>query len=65
MCVGYRWGSVILMSEAWIPESEDQETLDAIDRGIRDAKAGRFVMSEEARRLVAQWIAELAARKPR
>jgi predicted transcriptional regulator len=53
------------MSEAWIPESEDQETLDAIDRGIRDAKAGRFVMSEEARRLVAQWIAELAARKPR
>jgi predicted transcriptional regulator len=52
------------MSEPWNPESEDQETLDAIDRGIRDAKAGRFVTSEEARRLVDKWIAELAARKP-
>lgn len=44
-------------------ESEDQETLDAIDRGIRDAEAGRFVPSEEARRIVAKWISEFSAGK--
>ena len=46
-------------------EPEDQETLDAIDRGIRDAKAGRFVTSDQARRLVHRWIAESEARSSR
>ena len=42
---------------------EDEATLAAIDAGIRDVKAGRFVSSEEARRLVDQWITELSTRK--
>jgi len=73
--IGYRWGSVKGMSEAHIPdvfeapydpyEPEDQETLDAIDRGIRAAEEGRFVTSEEARRLVAEWISKLSTRNPR
>jgi len=63
------------MSEAQIPEvfeapddlygMPDQETLDAVNRGIRAAEEGRFVTSEEARRLVDKWIAEFATRKPR
>jgi predicted transcriptional regulator len=51
------------MSEAQIPDlvetpddlygMPDQETLDAVNRGIRAAEEGRFVSSEEARRHVA------------
>ena len=75
MRTGRRWSSVEVMSEAHIPdvfeapydpyEPEDQETLDAIDRGIRAAEEGRFVTSEEARRLVAEWISKLSTRNPR
>lgn len=37
----------------------DEETLAAIDRGIRDADAGRTVSAAEARRLLKQWNSEL------
>ena len=35
-----------------IDEEEDEETLAAIDEGIRDAEAGRTVPIEEVRRLL-------------
>lgn len=37
-------------------EDEDDETLAAIDEGIRDAAAGRTVPIEEVRKLLPQWI---------
>jgi len=40
-----------------IDREEDEETLAAIDDGIRDAKAGRTVPMEEVRRLLPTWIA--------
>ena len=43
-------------------DDEDEATLAAIDAGIRDADAGRFVSSEEARRLVRQWASALSTR---
>ena len=46
-------------------DDEDEATLAAIDAGIRDADAGRFVSSEEARRLVKQWAFALSTRHPR
>jgi predicted transcriptional regulator len=39
-----------------IDEEEDEETLAAIDEGIRDAEAGRTVPMEEVRRLLPKWI---------
>ena len=35
-----------------IEEDEDEETLAAIDEGIRDVEAGRTVPIEEARKLL-------------
>jgi len=35
---------------------EDEETIAAIDEGIRDAKAGRTVPAEEARKRLPKWI---------
>ena len=37
-------------------QDEDEETLAAIDEGIRDAEAGRTVPAEEVRRRLPQWI---------
>ena len=37
-------------------DQEDDETLAAIDEGIRDADAGRTVPLDEVRRLLPQWI---------
>ena len=37
-------------------EAEDEETLAAIDEGIRDAEAGRTVPAEEVRKRLPQWI---------
>ncbi len=37
-------------------EEEDEETLAAIDEGIRDAEAGRSVPIEEVRKLLPKWI---------
>ena len=38
----------------------DDETLSAIDRGIRAADEGRVVSSEEVRKLIPQWIARFS-----
>ena len=43
----------------------DAETLAAIDRGIRDADAGRTVSLDEVRKLIPQWIAKFDSQKPR
>jgi predicted transcriptional regulator len=48
---------VDLDNPAPILDEEDEETLAAIDEGIRDAEAGRTVPIEEVRRL--QWIKTL------
>ncbi|MDX2179389.1 MAG: hypothetical protein SFV18_07345 [Bryobacteraceae bacterium] len=37
---------------------EDEETLAAIDAGLRAAREGRTVPFEEVEKLVAQWITE-------
>jgi predicted transcriptional regulator len=39
-----------------IDEEEDEETLAAIDKGIRDAEAGRTVPTDEVRRRLPRWI---------
>ena len=39
-----------------LDDDEDEETLAAIDEGIRDAEAGRTVPIEEVRKLLPQWI---------
>jgi len=48
-----------------VDEEEDEETLAAIDEGIRDAEAGRTVPMEEVRRLLPQWITASSSRKER
>jgi predicted transcriptional regulator len=39
-----------------LDDDEDEETLAAIDEGIRDAEAGRTLPIEEVRKLLPQWI---------
>jgi predicted transcriptional regulator len=46
-------------------EEEDEETLAAIDEGIRDAEAGRTVPAEEVRGLLPKWITASSSRKER
>jgi predicted transcriptional regulator len=48
-----------------IDEEEDEETLAAIDEGIRDAEAGRTVPIEEVRALLPQWITTSSSGKER
>jgi predicted transcriptional regulator len=48
-----------------IDEEEDEETLAAIDEGIRDAEAGRAVPIEEVRRLLPKWITAFSSPKER
>lgn len=48
-----------------IDEEEDEETLAAIDDGIRDAKAGRTVPIEEVRKRMPQWITASSSHKER
>jgi predicted transcriptional regulator len=48
-----------------LTEEEDEETLAAIDRGIRDADEGRTVSLDEARKMIPQWIAKSASPKKR
>jgi hypothetical protein len=45
-----------LDNPAPIPDDEDDETLAAIDEGVRDAKAGRTVPAEEVRKWLPKWI---------
>jgi predicted transcriptional regulator len=54
-----------LESPAPILHEEDEETLAAIDGGIRDAKAGRTVPAEEVRRRLPKWITTSSTRKGR
>ena len=44
---------------------EDQDTLDAINEGIRDAEVGRTIAAEEVRKLLPKWTAGSATRKNR
>ncbi len=37
-------------------DDEDEETLAAIDEGVKDAAAGRTIPSEDVRKLMPQWI---------
>jgi predicted transcriptional regulator len=54
-----------LESSAPILGGEDEETLAAIDEGIRDAKAGRTVPAEEVRKRLPKWITASSTRKGR
>src|ERR1700685_1125693 len=45
-----------LENPAPILDEEDEETLAAIDEGVRDAKAGRTVPAEEAWNQLPKWI---------
>jgi predicted transcriptional regulator len=44
-------------------EGEDQETLAAIDRGIKDADEGRTVPLDEVRQMIPEWIPKFESRK--
>lgn len=44
-----------LEAPAPIVDEEDEETLAAIDEGIRDADAGRVVSAEKVRELLPKW----------
>jgi predicted transcriptional regulator len=44
---------------------EDEETLAAIDEGLRDAEAGRTVPPEDVRKLLPKWITASSTRKKR
>ena len=46
-------------------DDEDEETLAAIDEGIRDGEAGRTVPIEEVRGLLPKWITASSSRKER
>jgi predicted transcriptional regulator len=46
-----------LENPAPVVDDEDEETLAAIDEGMRDAKTGRTVPAEEVRRLLAELYA--------
>jgi len=46
-------------------DDEDEETLVAIDEGIRDADANRTVPAEEVRKRLPQWITASSTRKER
>jgi predicted transcriptional regulator len=43
----------------------DEETLAAIDRGIKDADEGRTVSIDEVRKMIPQWISKFESQKPR
>jgi predicted transcriptional regulator len=46
-------------------DDEDEQTLAAIDEGLRDAEAGRTVPAEEVRRLLPKWTTASSTRKKR
>ena len=48
-----------------VVEEEDQETLAAIDEGLRDAKAGGVFPLEEVRKRLPKWITASSSRRER
>jgi predicted transcriptional regulator len=52
-----------LENPAPVLDDEDEETLAAIDEGIRDADAGRTVPAEEVQRLLPKWTTTSFTRK--
>ena len=58
-------GKIDFNDPAPILGEEDEETLAAIDEGVRDAAAGRTVPIEEVRKLLPQWITDSSSRKER
>jgi predicted transcriptional regulator len=48
-----------------VSDEEDQKTLAAIDEGIRDAEAGRTVVTDDVRKLLPQWIIASSSPKGR
>ena len=61
---------MVVIDLGWdIPETKqvavDAETLAAIDRGIKDADAGRTVSLDELRKLIPQWISKFESQKQR
>jgi hypothetical protein len=46
-----------------IVDEEDEATLDAIDEGLRDTKAGRTVSSKQVRELLPKWISASSSPK--
>jgi predicted transcriptional regulator len=39
-------------------DEEDQETLDAIDRGVREADAGHLTPLDQVEQMLHQWISK-------
>jgi len=54
-----------LENPAPVVDDEDEQTLAAIDQGMRDAEAGRTVPAEEVRRLLPKWTTDSSIRKKR
>jgi predicted transcriptional regulator len=54
-----------LESPAPVVDDEDEETLAAIDEGLRVAEAGRSVPAEQVRRLLPKWTTASSTRKKR
>jgi predicted transcriptional regulator len=48
-----------------LTDEEDDATLAAIDRGIKDADEGRTVPLEEVRKMIPGWISKFESRKKR
>jgi predicted transcriptional regulator len=48
-----------------VRDDEDEQTLAAIDEGIRDAKAGRTIPTQEVRKRLPKWITNSSTRKER
>jgi predicted transcriptional regulator len=46
-------------------DEEDEQTLAAIDRGLKAAEDGRLVSAEEARERMEKWLTESSTRKMR
>jgi predicted transcriptional regulator len=54
-----------LENPAPILDEEDEETLAAIDEGVRDAETGRTVPAEDVRKRLPKWITASSTRKGR
>jgi predicted transcriptional regulator len=48
-----------------VTQDEDEQTLAAIDEGIRDAEAGRTLPIEKVRKRMKKWITASSSRKGR